>query len=233
MDIDTIRKLENTATDVEVELNKRAFSDGILLMTYASLRFADVQRLRSFETNEEFAQFTPLTSKAKKQHVEHWPWARPMMGISRCANWIQPFLAFRKACARVNGRPTPYTLPRIGYKWGLVSDGPSPYRTTRRKLSIRFVGLGDAKGESYTSHSPKNRFPDAANQMSFDQRELTAIGHWPGTSRMPERYDRSVRANELHLRNTIVRKMDAGLGTRPGLPHAIHRDRPCQTWQGA
>ena len=46
--------------------------------------------------------------------------------------------------------------------------------------------------------------------MSIDQRELTIIGHWPSTSRMPERYDRSVCANELLLHNTIVQMMDAG-----------------------
>ena len=37
MYIDTIRKLENTAANVEVSINKRAFAAGILLMTYASL----------------------------------------------------------------------------------------------------------------------------------------------------------------------------------------------------
>ena len=46
--------------------------------------------------------------------------------------------------------------------------------------------------------------------MSFDQSDLAIIGHWPSTSRMPERYDRSVCPKELLLRNTIVHKFSTG-----------------------
>ena len=38
----------------------------------------------------------------------------------------------------------------------------------------------------------------------------TISGHWASTSRMPGRYERSVGANELLLRNTIVNKMAGG-----------------------
>ena len=51
--------------------------------------------------------------------------------------------------------------------------------------------------------------------MSFDQRELATIGHWPIASRMPERYGRGVCANELLLRNTIVQKFASGRGPSP------------------
>ena len=43
----TVKKIEPTALNVEIDPFKRAFAAGILLMTYASLRFSDVQRLRS------------------------------------------------------------------------------------------------------------------------------------------------------------------------------------------
>ena len=51
--------------------------------------------------------------------------------------------------------------------------------------------------------------------MGFDRRELTIIGHWPSTSRMPARYGRSVCANELLLRNTILQKMADGWELAP------------------
>ena len=51
--------------------------------------------------------------------------------------------------------------------------------------------------------------------MSFDRREMTIIGRLPSTSRMPERYDRSVCASELLLRNTIVQRIVAGRGIAP------------------
>ena len=46
--------------------------------------------------------------------------------------------------------------------------------------------------------------------MNFQTREINAIGHWSSNSRMGERYDRSVCANELLLRNAIIRKMASG-----------------------
>ena len=46
--------------------------------------------------------------------------------------------------------------------------------------------------------------------MNFATRELNVIGHWSSNSRMNERYDRSVCANELLFRNTIIRKVVQG-----------------------
>ena len=54
-DLETVRKLEETATNVDGVSNRRAFAAGILLITYARLRFADVQKIRSFMVNDESA----------------------------------------------------------------------------------------------------------------------------------------------------------------------------------
>ena len=172
MGVGTVRKLEDTASNVEILISKRAFAAGILLMTYAGLRFADVQKIRPFEANADSIHGALLTSKAKKQHGLHWPWACPLMVITKRADWIQPLLELRNAYQKVNGVQMNYTSPRLDHTWALVAEGPSPYSTTRRKLALLCVGLGGLKGESYTLHSPKNLFPTAANQMSFDQKEL-------------------------------------------------------------
>ena len=68
------------------------------------------------------------------------------------------------------------------------------------------MSLGDSDGESYAPHSPKNLFPKAAEQMNFDARELNVVGHWASSSKMPDRYDRSVCDTEMLMRNAIIPK---------------------------
>ena len=176
MEPDTLRKIERLSTNTEVGKYKRSFGAGILLMTYTSLRFSDVQRLASFDANEDSINGTLQASETKKPNGLNWPWACPRTGITGGRDWVKPILDLRAAYAKVNGHQTHYTFPRLDYKWDLVAEGPSPYSTTRRKLALLSTGLGDEAGEAYTLHSPKNLLPTAANQMRFDQRELTIIG---------------------------------------------------------
>ena len=51
--------------------------------------------------------------------------------------------------------------------------------------------------------------------MNSGTRELNIIGHWGSSSKMPERYGRSVCANELLIRNTIMSKFNEGWTTVP------------------
>ena len=62
--------------------------------------------------------------------------------------------------------------------------------------------------------------------MNFNARELNAIGHWSSSPMMPERYDRSVCANELLLRNTIIRKIieESAMVPSPHLPESVSGD---------
>ena len=61
MALETVRLIEGIAANPEVAPSKRAFAAGVLLMTYASLRFSDSQSLLTFEVNEDSAHGT-LTS---------------------------------------------------------------------------------------------------------------------------------------------------------------------------
>ena len=210
MDLETVRKIELVATNKDICLYKRAYASAILVTTHASLRFDDVQSLRTFERNDDSIYGTLTSSKAKKQHCLNWPRACPLTGVTGATDWAQSLLDMRSACRKVSGVDMRYLFHRLDYTWTLVAEGPSPYSTTRRKLAILRAGLGGPMGESYTMHSPKNLFPTAANQMSFGQIELTIIGRWPLTARMPDRYDHSVWPNEMLLRNTIVRKFATG-----------------------
>ena len=171
---------------------KRAFASALLAMTYASLRFADAQRLRAFDTNDDSIYGTLTSSKTKKAHGLNWPRACPRPVIAGATDWIEPIVLMRTAYRKINGSEMPYLFPRLDFSWQLVADGPSPYRTTRREEALLCAGLGGEKGESYTLRPRKNLFPTAANQMSFDQGGLSIIGHWLGSSKMPERYGRIV-----------------------------------------
>ena len=60
MRLTTIRALGGTAINKFVAPYKRAVADGVILTTYASLRFSDVQRIRSFGINEDSVRDTLL-----------------------------------------------------------------------------------------------------------------------------------------------------------------------------
>ena len=111
------------------------------------------------------------------------------------------------------------TGPRVATR----SSRGCPYATTRRKLALVCVALGGPEGERYTLHSPKNLLPTAANQLKFDRRDLNIIGHCSTTSKIPERYDRGTCANELLLRNTVIRRMRSGWNVAPAfrLPEMV------------
>ena len=223
MSIATVRALEDIACNILVTPYKRAFAAGVLLVTYASLRFSDFRRIRPFEINEDSVHGTLITCKTKKVHGQFWPWACPREGITGSREWARPLVDMRLSYRKINGTDPSFTFTRLGHSWKLIAAGPSPYVTTRRKLAILRLALGDEEGEKYTPHSPKNLFPTAANQLSFEQRELNIIGHWSSSSKMPERYDRSACANELLLRNTIVQRIKTGREVAPPfhLPHAV------------
>ena len=116
---------------------------------------------------------------------------------------------FRVAHEKLNGPIPSFAFPCLNHRWELEKAEPAAYSTTRRKLALVCVGLNGPGGETSTLHPPKNFPPTAATQMNLETRELNVIGRWPINSRMNERYDRSVCANELLLRNAIIQKMVA------------------------
>lgn len=117
MSLATVRKLEELSSNKEVCAYKRAFSAAILVMTYASLRFADAQKMRTFDSNDDSTHGTLLSSKTKKQHGLNWPWACPRKGIIGKSDWAQPLLGMRAAYRKVNCADMPYLFPRLDHNW--------------------------------------------------------------------------------------------------------------------
>ena len=133
--LDTVKKLEQMALNVEISPIKRAFDSGILLVTYASMRFSGVQRLRSLEVNEDSAHGAPLQSETKRLRGPPWPLnedsahgaplqsktkrlhgpprpcACPRMGISGPTEWIAPIVDFHNANEKQNGSMPSFVPP--------------------------------------------------------------------------------------------------------------------------
>ena len=179
-------------------------------MTFTSMRFSDVQRLRILEMDDDSVYGALLRSKTKRPHGLPWSRACPLTGVTGSNKWVLPICDFHRAHAETNGPIPSFAPPCLDRKWELEKDGPSAYASTRRELALLCTGMGDPDGGKYTLHSPGNFLPAAATQMNSPPRELNVIGRWSGGSRMNERYDRSVRADELLLRNTIIQNVISG-----------------------
>ena len=72
MSLKTLRDIEELTLNKLVTPYKRAYAAGILLTTYASLRFSDVQRIRTFEVNDDSVHGTLLRSKTKACVPTRW-----------------------------------------------------------------------------------------------------------------------------------------------------------------
>ena len=222
MGLSTLRSLGEIAINESVTPCIRAFAAGILLMTYASLRFPDAQRIRSFECNEDAVRGALLNFKTRKQHGQRWPRAFPLEGVTGSRERAQPLIDTRAAYRKINGTDPSVAFMRLDRAWQPAANA-SPYDTTRRKLALICAALGGPEGEKFTLHSPKNLLQTAENPLKFDRRELNIIGHWSSASEMPERYGRSACANELLLRKTVIRRMRDGWAVAPAfrLPQTV------------
>ena len=155
MKLDTVKKLEGLALNVDVTPSKRAFAAVILLMAFTSLRFPDAQRLRSLEMNADSAHGTLLQSKTKRPHGLPWPWACPFTGMTGSDKWVLPIFDFHRAHAKTNGPIPSFVFPRLDHKWELGKAGPAAYATTRRKLALLCIGLGAPTGRSIHFAHPR------------------------------------------------------------------------------
>ena len=73
MELSTLRAIEETDVGKLTTAFKRAFAAGVLLMTYASLRFSDVQRIRTFEVNEDSVRGTLINCDILAPNgINHW-----------------------------------------------------------------------------------------------------------------------------------------------------------------
>ena len=127
-------KFDAIASDHLAESGKRLFASSILLAAPASLRFADVQRLKTLETNESSVYGTLLPSRTKRPHVIGRPFASPLSGLNNSAAWIKPVLDFRAAFVRTNGVEPSFLTPKLSFSRDIERAEAISYSAARRKL---------------------------------------------------------------------------------------------------
>ena len=144
--LSALRLIEGDPPNALLAPNKRAFADGIILITYTGLRFPEVRRLRTSEVNEDSIYWTLPTRKTKKQRGQFWHWAFPCVRITGSKVWTRPLLDMRAAYLLQNGTNTSCTFMRVGQAGKPDSAEASPYSTTRRQLALLRVAIGDIEG---------------------------------------------------------------------------------------
>ena len=191
---------------------KRLFAASILFMALTSLRFSDVQRLKSLPVNDSSVFGTLLNSKSEKPHGLGWPFAAPKRGFSGSFAWVGPIFEFTKALEKVNGSPPSFLIPKLSYSRDIEQAGPISYSSARRKLLALCIAAGaaTADAEQYTLHTPKNFLPSCATELPFSAEDRNRLGHWQSGSTMCERYDRSTCTQELLIRSTILENISDG-----------------------
>lgn len=139
-------------------------------------------------------------------------WTAPRRGIrsnGACANPLMPYWA--------NVKPPKgkfrFLPPFISPKWEVELNKHGPSGVIGASLTRLETQLGLIR--KITLHITRNWFPTYAKQLSFSKEYRTALGRWNPGSNMPDRYDRSVCATELALRDNIVTRIEKGRGPAP------------------
>ena len=142
----TLRAIEGISTNPLNKPSERAFAPGVLLMTYTSLRFSDVRRLRSFEVNDDASHGALSCSETKRKHGQFCPIAFPRVGVSGSSRRVRPRLDVRDAFLRQGGSRITFNFTSVDHTWEPAVADAAPYATARRKPTLMCVALGDAEG---------------------------------------------------------------------------------------
>ena len=163
--LETVKKIELLSANVEFATFKRAPDAGIIVTTYAMLRFSGSRRLRSLEVSGDSIHLASLRSKAKNPHGPPWHWERPRVGATGPAERVSPYPGISRSReaerpdAIIRPPPTTTTADRLNRKWDLGKADSAAYSRTRRKLALICAGVDDTDAELYTLRSPKTFCP--------------------------------------------------------------------------
>ena len=170
MEADTIRRLEELASDMDVTPLKRLFCATSALMTYARIMSSDEHRIKDFDANADPARVTLTVDKARMQKGLQRPRAGPIDGITGSSDRIQLVFDYRATYIKKNGTYHSRCAPRINRAWELGASGAASYASTHRMLYILRFAPVNANGEKYTMRPPTNFFDTAATLLNFTGR---------------------------------------------------------------
>ena len=197
------RALEENALE-----GRRVFAACIALMTNATLRFCDVQRVDSIDQNESAVFGTTWRSKTKVSGQNQW--AAPKAGVAGSEGWHLPLFTYRTDYKKKYGRDPHFILPQLDTRWNIIEDVPMSAASARRALNTWASALEVKGGGKLTLHSPRTFFPTCSAQLGHPLSWRRKLGRWSTNSQMPERYDRSSCSGELALRKRVLAALSKG-----------------------
>ena len=206
--INLLTHLEKTAGDAEQPRLRRLFAGCIVLMCLATLRFADLQRTMEVATSETAFRGTMWLTKTKTGTARNW--ACPKMGTLGNDRWLKPILDCHRMLKRKMGDDATFLLPQISKQWSEMSLQPCSYSSARRMLVNMAEALGVEGSSRISLHSPRNFIPTASAQLGWSLEDRNKAGRWAKNSVMADRYDRSVAASELALRQDVLSALSKG-----------------------
>ena len=136
-----VKLADDLALNTELAPPKRAFAARILPTSYASLRFPDVHRLRTFGANDDSARGALTMCKTRRPHGQGWPWACARLGATGPNDRVKPLVDFRQGRAKTNGYEQSFAFPRVDRSRQLERSAEAPYASDRRKLALLCADL--------------------------------------------------------------------------------------------
>ena len=135
-------------------------------------------------------------------------WAAPKTGIIS-SEWITPILKYWKTIKPRKESESVNLFPWVGKDWAIIESKISTVGAVQAALSR----LGTLLGFSLKLkiRSPRAWFATCAHQLLYPREDREKLGRWDPGSLMPDRYDRSVCAIELRLRDEISERIRKGV----------------------
>ena len=152
MDIERVNELERMESDPDIPTPERFFAFATVLLTYARLRFSDVQQIRGFGTPfgtlRETIRRRRLLGVRNTHNVENDEDVCPLMaagmsrgGYFRISGESTAVSNFANAHNKKNDRPPSLLSPKLNRLWDAEACAPASYSETRRELDIACVGV--------------------------------------------------------------------------------------------
>ena len=197
--------LETQAINRENPEGLRVYCSLFLLLTLASLRFADTADVSELRVTETAVCGVSVNHKDKCGRENSW--ATPKSGFHSDGGWTRPLMRNWDKLKPKKGKYT-YLFPHVNQEWELNYKKRGTFGVVKTAISRIEKMLGFEKNAQL--RSARNFFTTCAGQLLYGREFREKLGRWTPGSIMPDRYDRAECATELRLRSEIIAKIQGG-----------------------
>ena len=221
--VEFLVELETQAIKRENPEGLRIYCSLFLLMTLASLRFADTADVSALWLTDTAVCGVSLNHKDKMGRENSW--ATPSSGFHSGGGWTRPLMRLWEKLKPRKGKYT-WLFPHVTPNWEVDFKRKATFGVVRAAIAKIEVICGF--GKSAHLHSARNFFATCASQLLYSRENREKLGRWTAGSAMPDRYDRAECATELRLRSEILARIQNGWKPTKAfeVPTASQQDEP-------